>query len=150
MENQIKTVEQLQQEINRLKLAEVDYKSRADNYDSMIQTLMQFKNNCQNEYYNIRQDIRDNERDIAAILCSFKTGDRYITNKIVMPDNTEFFQVKIEHIRFDLYTSSLDRKLICNTIISLKGKSSKTNKWRTISDMTEKELQSIIIGKVSC
>jgi hypothetical protein len=149
MENQTKTVEELQQEINRLKLAEVDYKSRADNYYSMIQTLQQFKGNCENEYYNIRQEIRDNEREIAAMLCSFKTGDRYMINKIVH-DNIDFFQVKIEGIRFDLFNMGPRDKLICNTIISLKGKSSITNKWKILPTMSEQELQSIIIAKASC
>ena len=149
MENQIKTVEQLQQEIERLKTAETDYKSRVENYSSMIQTFQQFKGNVENEYYNIRQEIRDNEREIAALQCSFKAGDRYIVDKIVH-DNIDFFLVKIEGIRFDLYTSSLDKRLISHTIISLKGKSSLTNKWRIIPTMTDQELQSKIIAKASC
>lgn len=151
MENQIKTVVEIQQEIERLKVAEIDYKGRADNYDSMIQTLMRFKDNCQNEYYNIRQEIRDNERNIAAMLCPFKSGDRYMVNKIVH-DNIDFFQVKIESIRFDVFISpnSITKKLISHTIISLKGKSSITNKWKIIPNMSEEELQSKIIAKASC
>ena len=149
MENQIKTVEQLQQEIERLKVAELDYKRRRDDYDGMIQTFQQFKSNVENEYYNIRQEIRDNERDIAALQCSFKVNDRYIVDKIVH-DNIEFFQVKIESIRFDLYSMGPRDTRVCNTVISLKGKSSITNKWRILRDMTEQELQSKIIAKASC
>lgn len=149
MENQTKTVVEIQQEIERLKVAETDYKSRIENYSSMIQTFQQFKGNVENEYYNIRQEIRDNERDIAAMLCPFKSGDRYMVNKIVH-DNIDFFQVKIESIRFDLYKIGLENKLTCNTIISLKGKSSITNKWKILPTMCEQELQSKIIAKASC
>jgi hypothetical protein len=149
MENQIKTVEQLQQEIERLKTAETDYKSRIENYSSMMQTFQQFKSNVENEYYNIRQEIRDNERDIARMLCPFKSGDRYMVNKIVH-DNIDFFQIKIESIRFDIYNMGPRDTRICNTIISLKGKSSITNKWKILPTMCEQELQSKIIAKASC
>ena len=149
MENQTKTVVEIQQEIERLKVAEIDYKSRVENYNSMIQTFQQFKTNVENEYYNIRQEIRDNERNIAAMLCPFKSGDRYMVNKIVH-DNIDFFQVKIEGIRFDLYKTGLENKLITHTMVSLKGKSSITNKWKILPTMCEQELQSIIINKASC
>ena len=149
MENQIKTVEEIQQEIKRLKVAEVDYKGRVNNYGSMIETLQKFKQNCQDEYYNIRQEIRDNQREIALMLCLFKTGDRYMVNKIVH-DNIDFFQIKIEGIRFDFYNSTVSETLITHTMVSLKGKSSITNKWRILPSMSEQELQSIIINKASC
>ena len=105
MENQIKTVEELQQEIEKLTLIELDYKRRRDDYDSMIQTFRRFKDNIEGEYYNTRQEIRDNRREIARISCPFKTGDRYNVDKIVH-DNIDFFQIKVERINFDVFNST--------------------------------------------
>ena len=149
MENQIKTVEELQQEIEKLTLIELDYKRRRDDYDSMIQTFRRFKDNIEGEYYNTRQEIRDNRREIARISCSFKTGDRYNVDKIVH-DNIDFFQIKVERINFDVFNIGTESTTICHTIIFLKGKSSITNKWKLLPTMTEQELQTKIINKVSC
>ena len=147
MQTEFKTVEELQQEIERLKLAEADYKKRGDDYENMIQTFRRFKDNIQDEYYNIRQEIRDNERAIASIQCPFKVDDKYNINKLVYND-IEFFQIKIENIRFDLFTNNISKRAHCNTIISIKGKSSKTNKWRMLPTTTTQELESIIINKI--